>query len=234
MDDAQLIRILSADAPKIGLRRCAETFAAETGQPFEIQLATAPVIKECVASGIADADIVVVPLSVMEEFASAGRVDPRSVSVIGSVTVGVVVRNGAREPDLTSVESFIRSLLAADTVVYNEASSGQYVARMLANLGLADKVAAKIVVVRTGAAVMQRLAAESSGDAIGFGHVTEIRLHDDLGTHLVGPLPEAIGRATPYAAGLLATASRAAAARSLIEFMASTAGKEIFAATGVL
>jgi molybdate transport system substrate-binding protein len=234
MNDAQPIRILSADAPKIGLRRCADTFAASTGQPFEIELATAPAIKERLASGIADADIVVVPLPVMEEFAMAGRVDPRSVAVIGSVTVGVVVRNGAREPDLTSVESFIRSLLAADAVVYNEASSGQYIARVLKNLGLADKVAAKSVVVRTGAAVMERLAAESSGDAVGFGHVTEIRLHDDLGTHLVGPLPRAIGRATPYAAGLLAAASRPVAARNLIDFMVSASGKEIFVATGVL
>lgn len=234
MNDAQRIHILSADAPKTGLRRCAEAFAAETGQPFEIQLATAPVIRERVASGIADADIIVAPLPVMEEFACAGRVDPRSISVIGSVTVGVVVRNGAREPDLTSVESFIRSVLAADIVVYNEASSGQYIAQMLGALGLAHKVAAKTVVVRTGAAVMQRLAAESSGDAIGFGHVTEIRLHDELGTHLVGPLPEAIGRATPYAAGLLATTPRPAAARNLIDFMVSAAGKEIFVATGVV
>ena len=234
MNDARPIRILSADAPKIGLRRCVETFAVDTGQPFEIRLATAPVIKERVKSGITNADMVVAPLHVVEELASAGCVDPQSVSVIGSVTVGVVVRNGSREPDLSSVESFIRSLLAADAVVYNEASSGQYIARMLETLGLAEKVAAKTVVVRTGAAVMQRLAAESSGGAIGFGHVTEIRLHDDLGTHLVGPLPEAIGRATPYAAGLLAAASRPDAARTLIHFMVSAAGKEIFVVTGVV
>lgn len=233
MNDLQPIQILSADAPKIGLRRCFKTFTADTGQLFEIRLATAPAIKERMASEIADTDIVVAPLPVMAEFASRGRVDPRSVSVIGSVTVGVVIRNGAREPDLTSVDSFIKSLLAADTVVYNEASSGQYIAQMLKELDLADKVAAKAVVVRTGAAVMQYLAAESSADAIGFGHVTEIRLHDDLGTHLVGPLPAAIGRATPYAAAILSTAPRPDAARRFVDFMVSAAGKEIFVATGV-
>jgi molybdate transport system substrate-binding protein len=233
MTDTPAIRVLSADAPKTGLRACAEAVTAGTGQKFEIVLATAPAIRERVVSGTADADILVAPLAFLEDFASAGHVDPRSISVIGSVTVGVVVRNGAREPDLASVEAFTEALLAADSVIYNTASSGLYVASMIEGLGLADRLAAKTVIVRTGAAVMQNLAVDP-GDAIGFGHVTEIRLHDALGTHLVGPLPEAIGRKTPYAAGVSTAAPRPDAARSLIDFMVSADGKALFVATGVV
>jgi molybdate transport system substrate-binding protein len=233
MTDTPAVRILSAGAPKTGVRTCAETFAARCGQRFELELATAPVIKARVAAGTADADIVVAPLAAIEGFAGAGQVDPRSVSTIGSVRVGVVVRNGAREPDLTSVEAFTEALLAADTVVYNEASSGQYIARMLADLGIADELAATTVIVPTGAAVMQHLVSEARGAAIGFGHFTEIRFHDYLGTHLVGPLPEAIGRATSYAVALLSAASRPEAARRLIDFMTSADGKRAFVAAGV-
>ena len=234
MTATQAIRILSAGAPKTGVRACADAFAASSGERCEIEFATAPVIRERVSTEAADADLVVAPLPAMKEFAGAGHVDPDAISPIGSVTVGVVVRDGAREPDLSTVEAFTRAVLAAEAVVYNTASSGEYITRMLEKLGIADQVASKTIRVPTGAAVMEHLAAHPSGNVIGFGQITEIRLHDDLGTHLVGPLPEAIGKTTTYAAGPIAGAQRADAARALAAFMASPDGKRIFVASGVL
>jgi molybdate transport system substrate-binding protein len=234
MTDSQAIRILSAGAPKTGVRASAEAFAAETGEPFEIEFATAPVIKERVASGAADADLVVAPVAAMEAFAQAGHVEARSLSPVGAVRIGVVVRNGAREPDLSSVDTLVQAMLDADALVYNRASSGEYVARMIDELGIADKVAAKTVRVPTGAAVMEYLAAHPESEAVGFGQITEIRLHDDLGTHLVGPLPEGVGKTTTYAAAPLASARRPDAARALAQFMASPQGKKAFVASGVV
>jgi ABC-type molybdate transport system substrate-binding protein len=81
---------------------------------------------------------------------------------------------------------------------------------------------------------MEALAADRSGSAIGFGHATEIRLHDYLGTRLVGPLPGEIGRQTPYAAAPLAGAGQPDAARRLIDFMISPRGRQVFLDAGVL
>lgn len=234
MIDHAAIRILSAGAPITGVRKCAEANATATGQPFEIERATAPVIKERVGSRTADADVIVAPLVAMKEFASAGHIEPQSFSVIGSVTLGVVIRNGAREPDISSVESFTRTLLEADRVIYNLASSGQYIAATLDKLGLTDKIAARTAVVANGAAVMERLVKDATLDSIGFGQITEIRRHDHLGTHLLGPLPKAIGRETPYAVGFLTSASKPEIARRLVEFMVSNEGKRIFVASGVV
>jgi molybdate transport system substrate-binding protein len=233
MADASALRILSADAPKIGLRECARLHAAESGLPFEIALQTAPRINERILTGAAGAEIVVLPLPLLEELAAKGWIDSHSIVSLGAVSVGVVVRNGAREPDLSSRETFMEAILVADAVIYNTASSGLYVARLLDKLGLASKIEPRTVVVATGAAVIDELLARPSADAIGFGHITEIRLHDARGTHLAGPLPECIGRNTVYAAGILAGAVQVDAARSLIKFMVSAAGKRIFAASGV-
>ncbi|MBL6946889.1 MAG: substrate-binding domain-containing protein, partial [Rhodospirillales bacterium] len=191
MTDSQPIRILSAGAPKTGVRKCAECYSAETGKPFEVEFATAPVLKERVGSNAANADIIIAPVAAMEAFSSTGKIVAGSNSIIGSVTAGVVVRNGAAEPDLSSVEAFTRDLLAADGLVYNLASSGQYIAKMIDGLGIADDVAAKSVRVASGAAVMEHLADGPVANVIGFGQITEIRIHEDLGVHLVGPLPEA-------------------------------------------
>jgi molybdate transport system substrate-binding protein len=230
----QPIRILSADAPKAGLFQGAERFSAKTGLPHRIELATGPVIKQRVEAGSTDADLVVIPRPHLEALADSGHVDPQTIATLGLVTVGVTVKNGAREPDLRSVEAFVASLLDAAHIIYNTASSGQYVAGMLAKLGLADKIKDKTTILPTGVAVMEALAADTSGSAIAFGHVTEIRRHAALGTHLVGPLPGAIGRETPYAIGLLRGAAQPEAARRLIAFLTSPAGKRIFVDNGVL
>lgn len=88
--------------------------------------------------------------------------------------------------------------------------------------------------VPNGAAVMEFLADKAPLNAIGFGHVTEIQLHDNLGTHLAGPLPETIGRHTVYAVGLHAAAAMPDAARALIARMVSAKGAADFAASGVV
>jgi len=228
------IRILSADAPKVGVLNCAEAFATATGQAFKTDWATAPIIKRRMGSANARADVLVAPLIAMEEFSAGGTIRPDSVSVIGTVTVGVVVRNGAREPDLSTVESFTKAVLAADKIIYNVASSGQYVAEMFDKIGLADKLKTRTLVLDSGMAVMQYLADKPSDNMIGFGHVTAIRFHDYLGTHLVGPLPGAIGRETPYSVGVLSTASNPQTAGALAGFMTSREGKRLFVESGVL
>jgi molybdate transport system substrate-binding protein len=230
----QPIHILSADAPKVGLRKNAEAFSVETGIPNNIELATGPVIKERVLSGNTDADLIVIPRAEFDDLIAAGHFDPTHVAVLGLVTVGVTVKNGAREPDLSSVDAFVESVLAADRVIYNTASSGQYIARMFERLGLTEKIRHKASIYPTGGTAMQALAADTTGNAIGFGHVTEIRLHDPIGTHLVGPLPGEIGRQTPYAIGLRKASQLPEAARQLIDFMVSARGKQTFLETGVL
>lgn len=233
MNDTPSINILSAGAPKTGVRRCAEAWSIETGMAFEIEFATAPRIRERVAEGDTDADIVVAPVPAMDGFVAAGKIVDGSVVPLGEIAAGVVVRNGAEEPDLSSAETLRDALLAADRIVYNEASSGQYIETMIDKLGIADKVAGKTVRVATGAAVMEQLAADGHERTIGFGQITEIRLHERLGVHLVGPLPTEIGKVTAYAVGLSADASDVDAAASLVGFIGSQRGRAIFAETGV-
>lgn len=228
------IHILSADAPKAGLRKNAEAFSRETGIAHEIELLTGPKIKERVLSGKTDADLIVIPRPQFDDLAAAGFLDPNDIAVIGHVTVGVTVRNGAREPDLSSVEGFRQSVLAADRLIYNTASSGQYIHEMFERLGMAEAVSRKATILGTGKAAMEALAADDTGSAIGFGHVTEIRLHDSLGTHLVGPLPGEIGRQTPYAGGALSKAPNLDIARRFLAFLVSPAGRNTFSETGVL
>jgi len=228
------IRILGAGGVKEGMRRTAELFGAETGIAHHIEIAPGPLIEERALAGTADADLVVIPRPQFDGLVAAGKVPADSVALLGFVTVGVTVRNGDREPDLSSRDAFIESLLSAKRIIYNQASSGTYVARTLARIGIADRIKDKVSVLPDGKSAMEALAADGSGNAIGFGHATEIRFHDYLGTHFVGPLPGDIGRQTPYAAGVLVASEMPEAARRLIALMTSPRGKALFLETGVL
>ena len=226
---------MSADAPKGGLRKNAELFSAETSIYHEIELATGPVIKRRVLCGEANADLIVIPRAEFDYLIAADQFKASEVAVIGLVTVGVTIRNGAREPDLRTVSGVHRFGAAADRIIYNTASSGQYVAKMLERLGLVEKIKHKSSILPTGKAVMEALAADTSGNAIGFGHVTEIRAarFPSAPISWVHCREKLAGR-PPTRREFGPKAVHPDAARRLAEFLVSTRGKDVFRETGVL
>jgi len=232
-DETKHIRILSAGAPKGGVTACVEAFTRNTGQKVDIDFATAPVLRGRVEGGEAEADIVIAPPAAMDAFEAAGLIATEPRVYVGAVRAGVAIRKGAAMPDLSSVEGFKQSLLAADSVVRNEASSGLYIAGLIERLGLAEALAAKTVVVPNGAAVIAHLQKSTLENEIGFSQVPEIRRFEDRGIELAGPLPEEIGETTRYAAGLLADAASPDAARALLDFMASAEAKRLCAEAGL-
>lgn len=230
---AEPIRILSAGAPKGGVGNCASTFARKTGYEVDVTFATAPALREKIESGDTGADILVAPVPHMKDYVAAGHVVAGTTIPVGSVRAGLAVRKGAAAPDISSVESFKAALLAADAVLYNRASSGQYVEGLMTKLGLAEALAAKTERFATGTAVMVRLAEGHAASEIGFGQITEIRRFEGGGITLVGALPEEIGKVTSYAAGLLARAAAADHVKALLDFMGSAAGARICAEAGL-
>lgn len=226
------LKILSAGAPKLGVGRCARAFGRKTGHQVKVAFATAPAIREKLEAGTADADILVAPVPHMEDYVGRGLVVPGTIVPVGTVTAGVAVRRGVPPPDLSSVESFKQALLAADAVIYNTASSGQHIEQLLERLGLAEALAPKTERLPTGTAVMVRLAHGTAPHEIGFGQITEISRFAD-GIELAGALPEAIGRKTSYAAGLLAGPADPEGARALLAFMGSAEARRICAEAGL-
>jgi len=230
-DATAKIRILSAGAPKQGVRRCAETFARRTGHEVDIEFATAPVLRERVEKGEAEADILVAPVPLTRDFAAAGQIVAGTDIVIGSVKAGIAVRDGAEPPDISSVEALKRALLAADAIIYNTASSGRHIAALLADMGIAERIEAKTERLPTGADVMVRLADGKAPSEIAFGQVTEIRRFGGGGVTLVGPLPPEIAKTTTYAAALLAGAVESASA--LLAYMDTPEARQIYTESGL-
>ncbi|HEX3181753.1 MAG TPA: substrate-binding domain-containing protein, partial [Beijerinckiaceae bacterium] len=98
-----------------------------------------------------EADVVIVASvlgrSLAEELTKQGKIAGAPV-VFAKSGVGVAVRAGAPEPDISSADALKTSLLQAKTITYSAGASGVYIASMLQKLGIYDQVKAKAVAVK--------------------------------------------------------------------------------------
>ncbi len=232
-NDGEQLRILSAGAVKTGAASRADDFGHQRGLGVEITFATAPKLRQQVESGQGGADVIIAPVAAMEAFEAKGLIVAGSARKIGSVKAAVVVWDGAPMPDISSAEAFKAAILAADSLVYNQASSGLYIEKLMERLGIAPELAAKTKRTPTGGAVMELLAANRNPGEIGFGQITEIRVYDGKGSKLVGALPADIGNITTYAAGVAAASGHPDKAADLVAHITSDEAREVFFKTGV-
>ena len=228
---AGTIDLISAGAVEPGVAAAVDAFRKETGTEVRIKFATAPAIRQRVGGGEA-ADVVIAPPAVIEELAKAGKLDGSGRAPVGRVGVGVLVRDGATKPDVSSADALKRALLDAELVVYNKASTGLYLEKLFERLGVAAQVKAKETRYPDGAAVMEHVI-HGKGKEIGFGAITEIRLYGDKGAQFVGPLPGDAQNYTSYAAAPSAAPANRDGAAAFVKFLATPAAKAAFLAKGV-
>jgi molybdate transport system substrate-binding protein len=225
------LKVLSAGAVQPGLIAAAKIFRDKSGDEAKIAYDPATVLGKRVAGGEV-ADIVVSSPAVIADLTKTGKVSAEGQVRLGRVGVGVVVREGAPSPNLSSTQALKNALLEADAVVYNTASSGAYVEDMLKKIGAFDQIQGKLVRLFDGNAVMRRLV-EGKGKEFGFGGITDIVLNHDKGVRLVGPLPAEIQNYTSYTAAVIAVAPNPAGAKAFLTYLASSDARTLFAANGI-
>jgi molybdate transport system substrate-binding protein len=173
-------------------------------------------------------DVVIAPHAALDELVESGTVDRAARVSLGRVGVGVVIRDGAPKPDVSTTDALKRAVLDADAVIYNRASSGLYVEGLLQRLGLAEHIQAKTKRY-TGTDMVEPLA-KGKGKEIGFMPVAQILNCRDRGLQLVGPLPADIQNYTRYAA---APASESEGGLAFVRFLGTAEAKGIFVSAGI-
>lgn len=225
------LKVLSGGAIEPGLVRVVEAFRRASGTDVKIQFNTAPQLAQKLTGGEA-ADVVIAPPRILDTQAEAGKVAAEGHVVVGRVGAGVFVRTGAPAPDIATAAALKEALLAADSIVYNTASSGQYIAKMIEKLGIADQVKPKTTRYADGAAVVEHVA-KGKDKEIGFAPIPEIKLGEPKGVTLVGPLPADLQNYTTYAAAEHTGASSKDAAKAFLAYLATPEAKQTFKDAGI-
>ena len=116
--------------------------------------------------------------------------------------------------------------------MYNTASTGIYLDRLFAQLGLLEQIRPKTTRYPDGASVMEHVI-RSRDNVLGFGAITEIKAFEPKGLKLAGPLPGDVQNYTSYEAARMTGATSVEAVAATLKLMGSPAGKAAFVSGGV-
>lgn len=228
--NAAEIHVLSAGAVQEAEKALAAEFEKTTGDHVSFVFGTVGAIQDRLKAG-ERADVVVLSVSAIEAMAKAHELIGDAGTPLAKVGIGVAVRTGAPQPDISTPEAFRAALLKARSIVYADpakgASSGIQFTRILNQLGIADAVKPKANL-QPGGYVVEVVA---RGEAeVGVHNISEIL--PVKGVVLVGPLPPALQSYTTYAAGVPATNAAPASARAFVKFLAAPAAARHWTAAG--
>ena len=175
-------------------------------------------------------DIVIVADALLKQFISDRLVLTEGHRPLARSVIGMAVRAGAPKPDVSTLDALKRTLLQAKSIGYSPSVSGQYLTtELLQRLGIADQVLVKCRQMTGGERVGDVIA---RGDVeIGFQQMSE--LLPIKGIAHVTPLPAEAQKPSVFAAGVAASCPDAAMARSVIQFLASAAVKDVIAGSGL-
>ena len=226
------IRVLSAGAVEPGMVKVVDQFRKETKNRVRIAFfAGVPQLERRLSVG-EPADVLVASAGLMSDQLRRGKIEAEAHSFIGRVGIGVTVRAAAPDPDIATLDKFKQSLLGADSIVYNHASTGLYLEKLFELLGIAEQLKMKTVRYANSAQVLEHVIG-GKGIEIGFGAITEIRQFEPKGLKLVGPLPEQVQNSTAYSAAVISEAPEAEVAKDFVRYIGSPAAKVFFSAAGI-
>lgn len=222
------IRVLAAVAVQDPLDRFAQAFTRLTGHNVKIGYSlTGPVLADIKAGKPVDA--IVLPEQGKVALVGLGLLD-RPVPVAASLA-GVGIRADAPMPDVSTLEAFKATLRAAPSIAYTDPKSGgafgQYFARALAEIGMADEVARKAVLVAGSHLVVMAVAKGEA--AIGITFKSAIVT---AGLRFAGTLPRPLEDREPFTAGVLKNAKEPDIARAFVATLTAPGAAAVWTELG--
>ncbi len=176
-------------------------------------------------------DVLLMPVVMLDDLQKEGIVLAAGRATLAAIGLGVGVKAGAKIPDISTPDALRQALAAARAVIHAPPAatpSGAQSDKVIKELGLADKLAGRIIH-RAGAA--GGVAAIASGEAeIGIFPKSEIAAFD--GVTLVGSLPPSLQLNIVYGAAVTVASPNAGPAAAFIDFLITPESRAIWHACG--
>jgi molybdate transport system substrate-binding protein len=224
------IKVLSTTAMNTTLDAVRPPFERTGGHTISVTYASSGQIAKRVAAGEA-VDVVIVTSQAAERLLKQGHAAAGSRTDIARSAIGLAVQQHRPKPDISSVAAFRQTLLAAKSIALSTGEVSTHIAKVLADLGIAEALKPRITYGKGGAE-----------DLIGFYLVrgeAEVGIHQMPalmavpGINVVGPLPNEIQAINVFTAVLPVAAKNAGAARALIDFLKSPDASAVIKAKGM-
>jgi molybdate transport system substrate-binding protein len=214
------IKVTSAGAVRGLMAQIIDDYSRQTGQKFDFTVGTTGQLRAIIASGW-PADLIIVSAPLMAELEQTGNLTPGSRADLGRVGIGIVVKEGARAPDVSTAEAFKQAMVAAPRIAITDPTAGGstavHLSRVYRNLGITEIIMKKAVMQIGGKEVAEAVAAGQAD--IGVTFISEII--PIKGAKLAGPLPAPLQDHVVYAAAIPKASTDPNSARAFIDALVS-------------
>ena len=226
--EAAEIKVLSTRATEELYRELVPQFETASGHKVTTTFTGTQDVQKRIAAG-ETYDVVIMVDTAIDGYIRSGKVMPGSRVDIARSVIGAGVRAGLPKPDIGSVESLKKALLAARSIGYSTGPSGDYVVDLLRKMGIAEAVKSKLKQAPSTVLVGSIIA---SGEAeIGFQQANE--LSHFPGVDYLGPLPPELQESSRRSGGIMARSRVMEAAKALLEFLSGPAAAPVFKKHGL-
>src|ERR1700744_3950682 len=163
------------------------------------------------------ADVLIMVGYALADLAKKGKVIEGSEVELVKSAIGVAVKAGATNPDISSADAVKRALLTAKSVAYSDSASGVYIQNeMFKKLGIEDQMKGKARMIP--APPVGEIVAKGEAE-LGFQQISELK--PVAGIDIIGPLPDPLQKITVFSAGIATGSKEPEAGKALIKFLAS-------------
>jgi molybdate transport system substrate-binding protein len=218
MSQAAELTVLASQGNFPGVNELAAAFARSSGHKVTVLQEVGQALEDRLNNG--PADLVTGNPPTLEALVKKGQVVAGSATPFMLAGLGVSVRAGAPKPDITTVEAYKKTLLAAKSIGYSRGCSGQNVERGIALLGLTEQLKPKIILTGGGTGPVTFFLARGDFE---LGIQQSNIMAGAPGTDFVGPVPGQANIPCPGSVGLLTVSKQRDAAQAMIKFMISPA-----------
>lgn len=222
------IKILTSNSTRPILDTLIPAFEKASGNTVSIDADSAKAMVARIKAG-ERGDLLVLGSGAVRELAEAGIIDGASRRGFARAVVGVGVRNGTPHPNISTVDSFRKALLATRAIAHTvHGASGMYIPTMLEKLGITAEMKAKTVTRPGGYIGTVVVAGEAD---IALQQIPELLAVPGL--DCVGPVPDAVQKSFETSIALFNASSQNQAAQAMIEFFTNPAHTLQFRAKGL-
>ena len=215
------LNVVAAGAARGIIGSMIDGYSRQSGSKFHLTVGPTGQLRKTIASG-EPVDLVIVSAPLMAELEGSGKIAPGSRVDLGRVGLGVVVREGAPLPDISTPEAVKAALLKARSIAYTDPKLGgtsvEHLMKFADSVGIKDEVTGKGVISTGGNDAAAKVADGKAEIAI--VPITDIHAKE---AKLVGGLPEPIQLWTVYAAAIPKSSADPAAARAFVAAMTAPA-----------
>ena len=223
------VQVLCSNGFKAVFEELAPQFERASGHKVNVKFGLAANFKQQIDAG-ESFDLAILTPALVDDLIKSKKMAADTRTVLARTGLGIMIKSGARKPDVRTADSFKKSLLDAQSIAYaKEGASGVAFATLIEKLGIAETLKPKLKPTASGEEVNNLVV--SGGAQYGILPLSEILAVK--GAELGGMFPADVQTYITMATAVSANAKQSAPARDLIKFLMTPAATTVVKAKGM-